>query len=391
MSSEKYTLGIEEEFQIVDPVTRELQSHIQAIFEEGKLLLKENFKPEMHASVIETGTNICSNIQEARQEVTALRNSLAMLADQHGLRIAAAGTHPFSDWREQKITDHPRYVEIINEMQETARANLIFGMHVHVGIANREIGIQIMNAARYFLPHIFALSTNSPFWLGRNTGFKSYRVKVFDKFPRTGIPDYFISLAEYDSFINLLIKTNCIDNAKKIWWDIRAHPFFNTLEFRICDVQMTINETIALAALIQAVVVKLHKLIQQNLGFRIYERALMMENKWRAARYGIQGKLIDFGKQEEVPFTSLARELLEFIDDVVDELESREEINYIFKTMEKGTGADRQLKVCNESGNDFKKLVDYIIEETNTGIEYKPTIVKKSNENNSNTKQTILK
>ena len=391
MSSEKYTLGIEEEFQIVDPVTRELQSHIQAIFEEGKLLLKENFKPEMHASVIETGTNICSNIQEARQEVTALRNSLAMLADQHGLRIAAAGTHPFSDWREQKITDHPRYVEIINEMQETARANLIFGMHVHVGIANREIGIQIMNAARYFLPHIFALSTNSPFWLGRNTGFKSYRVKVFDKFPRTGIPDYFISLAEYDSFINLLIKTNCIDNAKKIWWDIRAHTFFNTLEFRICDVQMTINETIALAALIQAVVVKLHKLIQQNLGFRIYERALMMENKWRAARYGIQGKLIDFGKQEEVPFTSLARELLEFIDDVVDELESREEINYIFKMMEKGTGADRQLKVWNESGNDFKKLVDYIIEETNTGIEYKPTIVKKSNENNSNTKQTILK
>ncbi len=391
MSSEKYTLGIEEEFQIVDPVTRELQSHIQAIFEEGKLLLKENFKPEMHASVIETGTNICSNIEEARKEVTALRNSLAMLADQHGLRIAAAGTHPFSDWREQKITDHPRYVEIINEMQETARANLIFGMHVHVGIANREIGIQIMNAARYFLPHIFALSTNSPFWLGRNTGFKSYRVKVFDKFPRTGIPDYFISLAEYDSFINLLIKTNCIDNAKKIWWDIRAHPFFNTLEFRICDVQMTINETIALAALIQAVVVKLHKLIQQNLGFRIYERALMMENKWRAARYGIQGKLIDFGKQEEVPFTSLARELLEFIDDVVDELESREEINYIFKMMEKGTGADRQLKVWNESGNDFKKLVDYIIEETNTGIEYKPTIVKKSNENNSNTKQTILK
>jgi len=373
---EKYTLGIEEEFQIVDPVSRELQSHIQAIFEEGKLLLKENFKPEMHASVIETGTNICKNIQEARMEVTNLRNSLAMLADQHGLRIAAAGTHPFSDWRDQKITDHPRYVEIINEMQEAARANLIFGMHVHVGIANREIGIQIMNAARYFLPHIFALSTNSPFWLGRNTGFKSYRVKVFDKFPRTGIPDYFISLAEYDSFINLLIKTNCIDNAKKIWWDIRAHPFFNTLEFRICDVQMTVDETIALAALIQAVVVKLHKLIQQNLGFRIYERALMMENKWRAARYGISGKLIDFGKQAEVPFTELAKELLEFIDDVVDELGSREEINHIFKMMENGTGADRQLKVFHESGNDFKTLVDYIVDETNKGLDYKPKNIK---------------
>lgn len=388
---EKYTLGIEEEFQIIDPVSRELQSHIHSIFEEGKIMLKENFKPEMHASVIETGTNICKNIREARNEVTKLRNSLAMLSDQFGLRIAASGTHPFSHWRDQAITDHPRYKEIINEMQDAARANLIFGMHVHVGIANREIGIQIMNAARYFLPHIFALSTNSPFWLGRDTGFKSYRVKVFDKFPRTGIPDYFRSLSEYDSFIELLIKTNCIDNAKKVWWDIRTHPFFNTLEFRICDVQMTIDETIALAALIQAVVVKLHKLIQQNLGFRIYGRALMMENKWRAARYGIHGKLIDFGKEIEVPFSSLVIELLDFIDDVVDELESREEINYIFKILEHGTGADRQLKVWNDSGQDFNKLVDYIVEETNKGLEYKPTNIKIENKKTSNTLKTVTK
>lgn len=317
---EKYTLGIEEEFQIVNPETRELQSHIQSIFEEGKILLKENIKPEMHASVVEIGTSICKDIHEARKEVTLLRSELARLADQNGFRIAASGTHPFSHWKDQEITDHPRYKEILEEMQETARANLIFGMHVHVGIANREIGINIMNAARYFLPHIFAISTNSPFWLGRDTGFKSYRVKVFDKFPRTGIPELFSSLAEYDSFINLLIQTKCIDNAKKVWWDIRLHPFFNTLEFRICDVQLRVDETIAIAALIQAVVVKLHKLIQQNLGFRIYRRDLMMENKWRAARYGINGKLIDFGKQEEVPFINLVKELLEFIDDVVDEL-----------------------------------------------------------------------
>lgn len=369
MSSEdKYTLGIEEEFMIIDPETRELQSHVQAIFDEGKTLLKENFKPEMHASVIETGTNICANIQEARKEVTDLRSSLAELAAQHGLKIASAGTHPFSHWRDQAITDHPRYKEILREMQDAARANLIFGLHVHVGIANREIGIHIMNAARYFLPHIFALSTNSPFWLGRDTGFKSYRVKVFDKFPRTGIPDYFSSLAEYDNFISLLIKTNCIDNAKKVWWDVRTHPFFNTLEFRICDAQMRVDETIAIAALIQAVVVKLHKLIQQNLGFRIYRRALINENKWRAARYGIHGKLIDFGKQVEVPFTELVAELLEFIDDVVDELGSREEINYIFKMMENGTGADRQLKNWYNSGQDYKKLVDFIIDETYVGL-----------------------
>jgi carboxylate-amine ligase len=374
MSGEdKYTLGIEEEFMIIDPETRELQSHVQAIFEEGKDLLKENFKPEMHASVIETGTNICANIQEARKEVSDLRSNLATLADQHGLKIASAGTHPFSHWRDQAITDHPRYKEILREMQDAARANLIFGLHVHVGIANREIGIHIMNAARYFLPHIFAISTNSPFWLGRDTGFKSYRVKVFDKFPRTGIPDYFSSLAEYDNFINLLIKTNCIDNAKKVWWDVRTHPFFNTLEFRICDAQMRVDETIAIAALIQAVVVKLHKLIQQNLGFRIYRRALINENKWRAARYGIHGKLIDFGKQIEVPFTELVAELLEFIDDVVDELDSREEINYIFKMLEHGTGADRQLKQWYNNGQDFKKLVDYIIEETNAGLDLPAT------------------
>lgn len=378
-NDDKYTLGIEEEFQIVNPVTRELQSHVQSIFDEGKILLKENLKPEMHASVVEIGTGICKNIQEARKEVTQLRSVLAKLADQNGLRIAAAGTHPFSHWKDQEITDAPRYKEIVDEMQETARANLIFGMHVHVGIANREIGIHIMNTARYFLPHIFALSTNSPFWLGRDTGFKSYRVKVFDKFPRTGIPEFFSSLAEYDTFINLLIKTKCIDNAKKVWWDIRAHPFFNTLEFRICDVQLRVDETIAIASLIQAVVVKLHKLIQQNLGFQIYRRDLMMENKWRAARYGIHGKLIDFGKQEEVSFIELAKELLLFIDDVVDELGSREEINYIFRMIDQGTGADRQLKVFYDSKGDFNKLVDYIIDETHAGLDYTPTAIKETN------------
>ena len=224
-----------------------------------------------------------------------------------------------------------------------------------------------MNAARYFIPHIFALSTNSPFWLGRNTGFKSYRSKVFDRFPRTGIPDYFGSIAEYDNYVKLLVKTKCIDDAKKIWWDIRAHPYFNTLEFRVCDIPMRVDETICLAAIIQAVVAKLHKLIKQNLGFRIYRRALIAENKWRAARYGIHGKLIDFGKQEEVEFKKLVDELLEFIDDVVDGLGSREELKYVYKILEMGTGADRQLKVYEQSG-DTKSVVDYIIEETHVGL-----------------------
>jgi len=305
-----FTIGVEEEFQIVDPETRELRSHIQQILEEGKMILAENVKPEMHQSVVEMGTDVCQDIQDAREQVTKLRRNLANLAKSKGLRIAASGTHPFSHWKDQRITAHPRYKTIVTDMQQVARANLIFGLHVHIGVDDRETALHIMNAVRYFLPHIFALSTNSPFWLGRNTGFKSYRSKVFDRFPRTGIPDYFNSIAEYDNYVNLLIKTNCIDNAKKIWWDIRAHPVFNTLEFRICDIPMRVDETIALAAIMQAVVVKLNKLIKQNLGFRLYRRALIAENKWRAARYGIEGKLIDFGKKEEVPYANLIRNSL---------------------------------------------------------------------------------
>ncbi len=362
-----FTLGIEEEFQIIDPKTRELRSHMHQIVEGGKTTLKEQVKAEMHQSVVEVGTNICKDIDEARREVTYLRKMIGEIAAKQGLVFGAAGTHPFSRWQDQEITDHPRYHEIVDKLQDTARGNLIFGLHVHVGIPNREIGLQLMNQARYFLPHIFALSANSPFWLGRNTGFKSYRTKVFDKFPRTGIPDYFESVAEYDSYINLLIKTNCIDNGKKIWWDLRLHPFFETIEFRICDVPMRIDETIALAALIQAVVAKIYKLMKENLSFRNYKRALINENKWRAARYGIEGSLIDFGKQEEVSTKDLIYELLEFVDDVVDELGSRHEIKYIEKILENGTGADRQLKIY-ESTGDLKNVVDYIVSETNHGL-----------------------
>ncbi|MFN9597363.1 MAG: carboxylate-amine ligase [Bacteroidota bacterium] len=362
-----FTIGIEEEFQVIDPVTRDLRSHLHQIVEGGKMVLHEQVKAEMHQSVVEVGTNVCKNVTEARKEVVYLRRMVAELAAKQGLRIAAAGTHPFSRWQEQPITDNPRYHEIVNEMQDAARSNLIFGLHVHVGIASRQQGIALMNSARYFLPHIFALSTNSPFWQGRNTGFKSYRVKVFDKFPRTGIPDHFSSAGEYDRYINLLIKTNCIDNARKVWYDLRLHPTYNTLEFRICDVPMLVDETIALTALMQALVAKLVKLMEQNLDFRQYSRALINENKWRAARYGIEGKLIDFGKEKEVSVPDLAEELLAFVDDVVDELGSRHEINYIRQILKNGTGADRQLETYRKTA-DFKQVVDQIIEETNSGI-----------------------
>ena len=240
-------------------------------------------------------------------------------------------------------------------------------MHVHIGIENRDVGVYMMNALRYFLPHLFALSTNSPFWEGRETGYKSFRTKVFERFPRTGIPGYFTSASDYDEFIQLLVKTGCIDNGKKIWWDLRLHPFFDTIEYRICDMMMRPDETIAVAAIMQALVAKIYKLKRQNLNFRLYRSALIKENKWRAARYGLDGHMIDFGKQEEVPTRALILELLDFVDDVLDELGSRHEVEYILKMMEMGTGADRQLAVFRETG-DLTKVVDYILAETTHGL-----------------------
>ena len=362
-----FTLGVEEEFQIVDPVTRDLRAHIEQILTAGKMTLRESVKPEMHQSVVELGTDICTDIKDARRQVIDLRKQLFALAKKKGLVIASAGTHPFAHWADQKITEGERYKVIIEDMQQIARANLIFGLHVHVGIPDREEALQIMNMARYFLPHIFALSTNSPFWIGDNTGFKSYRIKLFERFPRTGIPDTFDSLSEYEDYLKLLVKTNCIDNAKKIWWDMRLHPFFDTLEFRICDAQMRVDETIALAALCQALVAKLYRMLHSNTTFRIYRTRLLNENRWRASRYGVDGKLIDFGKQTEVPTRSLIAELLEFVDEVVDDLGVRNEMNYIHEMLRLGTGADRQLEVFKRTG-DTKDVVDYIVAETHIGF-----------------------
>jgi len=359
-----FTLGIEEEFQTIDPQTRDLRSHISnELISQGQRLLKERVKPEMHQSVIEVGTTVCRDIKEAAGEVKLIRANIIDLAQKNNLFLAAAATHPFADWRAQDIYPDARYDAIVEDMQMVARSNLIFGLHVHVGVEDPETAIHLMNAARYFVPHLLALSTNSPFWRGMETGLKSYRCKVFDKFPRTNVPEYFPSYSEYTNFINLLISTGCIDNAKRIWWDIRLHPTFPTIEFRVCDLPMRADETIALAALIQATVAKLYKLHAQNQSFRMYRRALIMENKWRAARYGLDGKLIDFGKRIEVPMRQLLEEYLEFIDDVVDELGSRDEINYLRRLMDEGTGADRQLRVWRETG-DLVKVVDYIVSET---------------------------
>jgi carboxylate-amine ligase len=360
---DQFTLGIEEEFQIVDPKTRELRSHVSEFLEEGKMILGEQIKPEMIQSMIEVGTGICKNIQEARVDITRLRSIISGLAGKTGLAIVAASTHPFSHWEDQKIYDDERYSLLVQELQNVARSLLIFGLHVHVGVADLDRRIHIMNAARYFLPHVLALTTSSPFWVGHNTGLKSYRSEVFKQFPRTDIPDHFDSYASFQRYVDLLVRTGCINDGKKIWWDLRPHPVFPTLEFRICDIPTRVDDTVAIAALFQAIVAKLTKLIDKNLGFRLYRRMLIQENKWRAVRWGIDGKMIDFGKQKEVPTRDLILELLEFIDDVVDELGSRKEIEHIHTILERRTSAEEQLRVFEET-KDLNAVVDRLIELT---------------------------
>lgn len=359
----RFTIGVEEEFQIVDPQTWELRSHVSELLAAGGPSLRDQMKREMHQSIVELGTTICADASELHQEILRIRTELCATADRAGLAVAAAGTHPFSSWIDQVISPGERYENIVEELQQLARSLLIFGMHVHVAMPDRTSAIDIMNAARYFLPHLLALSTSSPFWQGRDTGLKSYRTTIFRRFPRTGVPDHFGSWSEYENYVNLLVDLHCIDDGKRIWWDIRPHPNFGTLEFRVCDVPTRVEETIALAALAQAIIVKLYRLYEKNMGFRLYRRALIEENKWRAARWGLDGRLIDFGKRAEVPMRSLALELLEFVDDVLDELGSRPYVEYVHTILRDGTSADRQLRVLRETG-DLKAVVQHVVQET---------------------------
>jgi carboxylate-amine ligase len=362
----RFTIGVEEEFQIIDPKTCELRSHVMQLVNEISPSIQDQVKHEMHQSIVETGTNICGDVGELRAEMHRTRGELIAAAERAGLQVAAAGTHPFSSWIDQVISPGERYEHIVEELQQLARSLLIFGMHIHVAMPDKQTCIDMMNMVRYFLPHLLALSTSSPFWMGRNTGLKSYRTTVFRRFPRTGVPEMFQSWSEYENFTNLLVKLHCIDNPKKIWWDVRPHPVFGTLEFRMCDCTTKVEEACAIAALTQAIVVKLYRLYRNNQSWRIYERALIEENKWRAARYGIEGKMIDFGKQEEVPMRQLIPELLELVDDVVDDLGSRSAVNYVHTILQEGTSAERQLRVYQQT-NDLRAVVQHVVAETRAG------------------------
>jgi carboxylate-amine ligase len=387
MDSIPLTLGVEEEYQIIHPETRDLHSFVQEFLEQGNQVLPEGtLKPEFMQSQIEVGSQVCRNIKEVRYELQRLRHTVGELANENGLKIASASTHPFANWSAQEITAGDRYKQLLDQMQGVASQLLIFGFHIHLGLGgeeNNDFKIEIMNQLRYFLPHLLALSTSSPFWQGRKTGLKSYRSIIFEMLPRTGMAPIFHSYSEYENYVEILERVGTIskdDNTgkpdgTKIWWDVRPHPKFGTLEVRIADICTKVEEAVCIAALLQSLVAKLIELRKSNQSWRIFPSHHIAENKWRAMRYGIEGKLVDFGKEEEVPMSFLAIELLELIEDQARALGCWDEVQYVETILKEGTSADRQIRnyenalkggATHEAA--LKDVVDCLVHETMEGI-----------------------
>ncbi|MEE9394600.1 MAG: carboxylate-amine ligase [Planctomycetota bacterium] len=360
-------IGIEEEYMLVDPKTLGLSNHTEQFLSAADARHTDNMKAEFHTAVVEIVTDPCADVAEAKEQLTRHRRAVIELAEEHGLGLAAAGTHPTTHWKDVKISGGERYAKILYNLQDIARANLIYGMHCHVEILDPEARIQVMNAARYFLPHLLALSGSSPFWQGKPTGHMSTRSHIFKRFPRTGIPDYFNNDDEFRRYVDLLVTTGCIDNAKMIYWDIRPHPFFPTVEFRICDTPTKVEETLAIVSLLQAIVHKLLMLYEANLGYRLYRRALINENVYRAARYGLEGKLIDFQKKKEIPTVDVIRDLLAFLADDMRQLGTLHYVEVIEDMLVNGNSAQRQLARFKET-NDPKDVIRLILEETKVGV-----------------------
>ncbi len=367
MKLPEFTLGIEEEYQLIDPETGELSSSIELFLEKAQPVLQEQIKPEMLQSQVEIGSHVCRSIQELRSDLTRLRRSVIEIAENNGLAIVAASTHPFSKWTDQSVTEKERYSKHQEALADVARRMLIYGMHIHIGIEDRDLRIDVMDQARYFLPHLLALTTSSPFWFGRDTGIKSYRSIVFENLPRTGPPPEFASWSEYQRFLEIMVETGCIDDPTKIWWDIRPHPVFPTIEFRVYDICTRIDDAIAVAAMTLAIVAKLITLRMSNRSWRRYPNHLLQENKWRAVRFGLEGKMVDFGRREQVATRLLMQEVLQFVDDVVDPLNIRAEIDHVSTILERGTSSDRQLALYRETG-DFQAVVRQLIADTKENV-----------------------
>ena len=366
------TVGIEEEYLLVDPVTRDLAADPpDALLETCQERLSGRASPEFMRCQIEVGTPVCASVAEARQELAHLRRTVTDIARSHGLALIAASTHPFATWRPQKTTERERYEQLEHDIGTPVRRLLICALHIHVGIQDPDLRIDLMNQVRYFLPHLLALSTSSPYWQGEDTSLMSYRLAVFNELPRTGIPEDYVSFGEYQQHLAALIATGVIEDGTKIWWDVRPSARFPTLEIRICDVCTRLEDSLTIAALYVSLIRMLWRLKRNNATWRRYKTFLINENRWRAMRYGCNGGLIDFGRREMVGYSDLLEEMLELVDQDAEALGCRAEVRRARRILSDGTSAHNQRRVFAEAtaaGADrteaLRAVVDWLIDNT---------------------------
>ena len=372
-----FSLGIEEEYLLVDPETRDLVVDVpESLMHDCETRLKERVSPEFLKCQVEVGTSVCKTVKEADEQVRFLRRSVADIAADYGFALVAASTHPTAAWNTQKHTDKERYNILARDMQAVARRLVICGMHVHVGLDDDDLRIDLLGQIAYFLPHLLALSTSSPFWRGENTGLKSYRLAVFDELPRTGLPEHHDSWGEYSRHIAAIVDAGLIEDSSKIWWDIRPSARFPTLELRIPDICTHYRDGIAIAAIYVCLLRMLYRLKLSNQRWRRYANMLIQENRWRAQRYGIDEGLVDFGKGVLGDYAGLLEEIIELTREDAEELDCVEEILHARTILDRGTSAHRQLAVYDSAlaaGGDkdaaFKAVVDFLIEETVAGLD----------------------
>jgi len=371
------TIGIEEEYLLVDQASRDLAIEPpEAMLSECAAMLEGRVSPEFLRAQIEVGTHPRATVREARDDLADLRATVAKVSNDYGLAPIAASTHPFARWQEQQFVDKDRYQTLARDLQAVARRLLICGMHIHIGVEDDDLRIDLMNQMSYFLPHLLALTTSSPFWTGEDTGLKSYRLTVFDALPRTGLPDYYESYGEYQRVVAQLIQGGLMADATKLWWDLRPSARYPTLEMRIADVCTRLEDAAAVAALTQCIVSMLYRLRRSNQRWRTYPRILVNENRWRAQRYGVKGELIDFGKGALVPFVDLLDVLIELVAEDAERLDCVAEVAHTRQIAANGTSADRQCRAyaaAIDAGADQREaldaVVDLLISETVLGLE----------------------
>lgn len=372
----EFTIGIEEEYLVVDRETRDLvEEPPPGMWDALSEVLGSQVTHEFLQAQIEVGTKVSAKVSDARADLAGLRRDLSNVVSEYGAAIIAASTHPFANWARQQTTPDPRYMRIMADYQQVARQLVICGMHVHVGIGDNHLRIDLMNQIRYFLPHLLALSTSSPFWDGALTGLHAYRLVIFQNLPRTGMPEEFVSWAEYERYVDMLVSAGLIEDASKLWWDIRPSSRYPTLEMRISDVCTRLDDAMTVAALYQCLLGYLYRLRRDNQRWRVYSPAMIDENVWRAQRYGTRGSLVDFGKSRLIPFPDLVEEMIELVAQDATEFDVRDEVRHARKIVTGGTSADRQMEAFDKAKSDgaedheaLQAVVDELIVDTLHGI-----------------------